>query len=151
MEIQSRARKSRNAMQVSRTNRPAVKMGDAVAHLEGLGVNTEGIRGRASTRKRGRSLGPAAGDDDDGGGDDGMDVEGEGRKRVRFLFPCVFFLVGGGFYHVLFGGFNLSALVSLAQLSRGLFVRGCFIASLAFSVRLIIFCLFLASLYFCWR
>eukprot|EP00752_Nemacystus_decipiens_P009457 g8456.t1 len=77
---ESRARKSRNAMQVPRTNRPAVKMGDAVAHLEGLGVNTEGIRGRASTRKRGRSLGPA-GDDD--GGDDGMDVDGEGGKRAK--------------------------------------------------------------------
>ena len=78
-------------MQVPRTNRPAVKMGDAVAHLEGLGVNTEGIRGRASTRKRGRSLGPA-GDDD--GDDDGMDVDGEGGKRVRatvrvgLLRPC---------------------------------------------------------------
>lgn len=85
-------------MQVPRTNRPAVRMGDAVAHLEGLGVNTDGIRGRASTRKRGRSLGPAAGDDD-GGDDDGMDVDGEGGKRVRvrverevcFLSPCVFF------------------------------------------------------------
>lgn len=74
-------------------------MGDAVAHLEGLGVNTEGIRGRASTRKRGRSLGPAAGDDD--GDDEGMDVDGEGGKRVSFFFllisffPFVLFFRGG--------------------------------------------------------
>lgn len=61
-------------MQVPRTNRPALKMEDAVAHLEGLGVNTEGIRGRASTRKRGRSLGPEGGGEDD---------EAEDGKKVR--------------------------------------------------------------------
>lgn len=74
-------------------------MGDAVAHLEGLGVNTEGIRGRASTRKRGRSLGAVAGDADADG--DGMDVDGEGGKRVRF-FP-----------RVSFRGFDLGSGVSL--------------------------------------
>ena len=62
-------------MQVPRTHRPALKMEDAVAHLEGLGVSTDGIRGRASTRKRGRSLGPS--------GDDGDGDEEEDGKKVR--------------------------------------------------------------------
>ncbi|CBJ28881.1 Nog1, nucleolar GTPase [Ectocarpus siliculosus] len=76
---ESRARKSRNAMQVPRTNRPALKMDEAVAHLEGLGVHTEGIRGRATTRKRGRSLGPAGGEDEEGGADGQVD----GKKTKR--------------------------------------------------------------------
>eukprot|EP00904_Undaria_pinnatifida_P012524 jgi/Undpi1/8401/HiC_scaffold_25.g10869.m1 len=72
---EARARKSRNAMQVPRTNRPALKMEDAVAHLEGLGVSTDGIRGRATTRKRGRSLGPS--------GEDGDDDEEDGKRAKR--------------------------------------------------------------------
>lgn len=59
LECKARARKSRNAAQVPRSIRPAVNVKDAVAHLGGLGVATDGIRGRASTRKRGRSLGPS--------------------------------------------------------------------------------------------
>lgn len=67
-------------MQVPRTNRPSVKMADAVAHLEGLGVSTEGIRGRSKTRKRGRSLGPAGGDEEE---------VGEDGKRVRAYYQSV--------------------------------------------------------------
>lgn len=62
LECKARARKSRNAAQVPRSIRPAVNVKDAVAHLGGLGVATDGIRGRASTRKRGRSLGPSVKD-----------------------------------------------------------------------------------------
>ncbi|CAM9251904.1 unnamed protein product [Scytosiphon promiscuus] len=83
---ESRARKSRNAMQVPRTNRPSLKMEDAVAHLEGLGVNTEGIRGRASTRKRGRSLGPSGGEEDD---------EGEDGKKAKRSDSVVVTRTGG--------------------------------------------------------
>lgn len=63
-------------MQVPRTNRPALKMEDAVAHLEGLGVATDGIRGRATARKRGRSLGPAGGEEDE-------EMEEGGKKVCR--------------------------------------------------------------------
>lgn len=72
---QARLRKSKNSMQIPRTHRPALDVGDAVKHLEALGVATEGIRGRAATRKRGRSLTRDGEDVMD------MDVE-EGGKKV---------------------------------------------------------------------
>lgn len=90
-------------MQVPRTNRPALNMEDAVTHLEGLGVSTEGIRGRTAKRKRGRSLGPS--------GEDG-DVDEEDGKKVRdasscasycvFMFFIVLVLVGDGVGGVFF-------------------------------------------------
>lgn len=74
---EARLRKSKNSMQIPRTHRPALNVDDAVKHLEGLGVATEGIRGRAATRKRGRSLGRDGEDDMD------MDVEDGGKKSKR--------------------------------------------------------------------
>lgn len=68
-------------MQIPRTHRPALNVDDAVKHLEGLGVATEGIRGRAATRKRGRSLGRDGEDDMD------MDVE-DGGKKVWVYLIC---------------------------------------------------------------
>lgn len=80
---QARLRKSKNSMQIPRTSRPAMRVEDAVEHLESLGVATEGIRGRATTRKRGRSLGPAGENEDGEGDNDDMDVD-EGAKRVSW-------------------------------------------------------------------
>lgn len=73
-------------MQVPRTHRPALKMEDAVAHLEGLGVSTDGIRGRATTRKRGRSLGPSGEEGEDGD-------EEDGGKKVRHVLLLLLFVL----------------------------------------------------------
>ncbi|CAN0343616.1 unnamed protein product [Ascophyllum nodosum] len=87
MKREARARKSRNAAQVPRTSRPAVDMKSAVAHLEGLGVATEGIRGRAMARKRGRSLGPSESrmevDEDGAGGDNVPENRGVKTKKAK--------------------------------------------------------------------
>ena len=74
-------------------------MKSAVAHLEGLGVATEGIRGRAMARKRGRSLGPSESrmevDEDGAGGDTVPENRGVKTKKVSGdVFLVVFWVLG---------------------------------------------------------